>query len=319
MIPDPLLPFDESSGLSASRSLRVANPDPLDSVIGLPQSDSDASVYSTEANDGHDSDYHGQTLHATTCERRLGNLDLDPEDPGNSDAEVDFVIGTARLEQQDWACGSDFGSTESGWSSIPSSDEDSTLHPRVFNDPSLANRMEGIGLTSFALGVQEKLVSSDRSPIGRTDTKFNSIVEEEATPRLSYRGPTTVAPMPSVLQISGTGLISSSGGSSLRPARTVKGPRGSRMLPKPPSILMEASGSASVVSSSSSQYIDNTTPFSGVPSRSRTAPGCSRPLSLQAVGRVQSERNPSQSGVRGTVAAFEDRGKKAQRSGGSCT
>ena len=296
-VPDPhctprnsLVSENNYADVHPLRTLRVTNPDHTAANGSLPQSDSDASVYSTDARDGHEAIYD-RGLRA--LERKLGNMDLAPGDPEDSDAEVDFAIGTARLDQQEWARGTDFESNDSIATTSYLNEDDEGYASQVdithTQRDNQLNRVEGIGSTSFALRVQEKLVASDKLPIGpRSQAVLEQAIIPGTTPRLSYQSAVPIA----------SGVRNHEASSSIigvptvRSSAAVKGPRASRVLPKPPTLPIDPSSSSSSVPSSLSgsnpvQYNipSDRSRFSEPPCRSHTAPARRSPpsISLEAV------------------------------------
>lgn len=327
--PGSLVSINEHAGSIIHRSLRITNPDlPIVDIVDkggpLPQSESDASVYSTETSDGHESDYAEYSDTASisrALERRLGNIDIPPDDDGDSDVEVEHAIGIARINQYGWTDRPDFNSNDSISSSFYGDGESIISEAGLPITTQRSYPGEGIGLTSFALRVQEKLIASDRmsSIGGAVQFAEDTIPEEEATPRLTFRPPIT-----SVLDdtLSETSRVALSMANKLsRVSGTVKGPRTSRRLPIPPPVSIGPSCSTMSVMSSSCGVDSVRSGMSSIvtamPTRSHTAPGRSVPChpSLETMRRGQSTGSASSEGVKGRVAAFEERLRVAHENG----
>ncbi|KAK7694963.1 hypothetical protein QCA50_002151 [Cerrena zonata] len=237
-----------------SPRLQVTNPDPptqpdveVDSDNNIPedfqvpialhiqQSLSEASIYSTDSS----------VSNMTSNNPRLGSLDF-PFD-ADSDAELEQMMGSVKIQQiqpdAEDEDGSDFvkevdenGSGDEGYSSSIISD----------NGEDSATSLEDVGRTHFTSRVREKLAARAQKMDHAIPVPIESETDlEEVTPRVQYTAPTDEhgathdLPPPSTSASIGTTELVEPRSSLQRIPSSVRGPRSSRMLPRPPTSAIE--------------------------------------------------------------------------------
>ncbi|KAH9937212.1 uncharacterized protein B0H18DRAFT_969591 [Fomitopsis serialis] len=188
-----------------THSLRITNPDQVPSSLQASESsDSEASVYSSDAS-YHSSVDELASSSGVQLSSGLGNLDL--EDP-NSDEEVEYVVGSARLDEEledPTIAGPEYGTSRAtvsrpmGPRSGSRSDRRNTINvgalpPREYRN--VRDETERRARDSFVDDVNERLLAAAtslhatprrraRHPVGFAYSSDEAMLDMDATPRLS--------------------------------------------------------------------------------------------------------------------------------------
>ncbi|OBZ79498.1 hypothetical protein A0H81_00809 [Grifola frondosa] len=289
-----------------SSVLHIANPDRSPSPVPFASaSASEYSIYSFDSESQPPS--ASSSMDGLAPTRGLGNLDLDDPD---SDEEVDFVVGSARLDYDDMSAFDSNRPAPDQYGSWASTGGRRPVGPRLEDRQErgrptcpvarpLNRRGGSTGMTPFALRVQEKLAAIQAGAPASCDT--------DATPRLGCAAEMTYQrPEPASIPMSES--ASSVAGSQMR---------ASRQLPRPPMSSSRSSVCGLPASQSAFESMMNGGGLHGHGSTGAIYPSASFPTSSS----IQLEERPTEgmhntgsstSSVAGRIAAFEERMKHAQ-------